>query len=152
MRRVFRPIALTFSALLAVVLVSGCSATKSGSSASAAAAAIAGPKPDYASHTDHFVALQSAGLNGDYPAFARHLKADNPQAVIADLQRSFQGRPFDVYTRKAMSGPKDHRRFVELRSTTGRLYLALVLDKVTGGWRFSRYDLGRNQAVISAKL
>lgn len=151
MRRVLRPAALAAGAVIAAALISGCTPTKSTPSAKQTPATTE-PSPDFASYTDHFIALQSAGLNGDYPAFARHLKSEDPQAVIQALQRSFGGRPFDVYTRKAVSGPSDHKRFVELRSTTGRLYLSLVLDKVTGGWRLARYDLGRNEAAVSAKL
>ena len=115
-------------------------------------AAKATPDPDYVTYTDHFAALQKAGLNGNYASFVGHLKPADPAPLLADLQRSFRGKPFDVYTRRAATGPSDHRRFVELRSTDGRLYLFLKLDKVPGGWAIAEYDLGRNEAAISAKL
>ena len=117
-----------------------------------APSAPAAPKADYVTYTDHFEALQRAGLSANYQGFIGHLKPSDPAPLLADLQRSFRGKPFDVYTRRAETGPVDHRRFVELRSADGRLYLFLKLDKVPGGWAVADYDLGRNEAVISAKL
>lgn len=118
----------------------------------AAPKAEAAPKPDYPTDTGHFSALQTAGLSGDYAGFAGHLKSADPAAVTAQLQRSFGGRPFDVYTRKSDVTDATHQRLVELRNATGRLYLYLRLDRVTGGWKVATYELGRDEGSISAKL
>jgi hypothetical protein len=145
----YRPLAAAL-ALGCLPLLAGC--MDGGSDAGAAPKAEAAPKPDYATHTGHFAELQKAGLTGDYAAFARHLKPADPAAVTSQLQRSFGGRPFDVYTRKSDVSDAAHRRLVELRSATGRLYLYLRLDRVTGGWKVATYELGRDESSISAKL
>lgn len=110
------------------------------------------PKPDFATYADHFAQLQQAGLGGDYARFTALLKPADPAAVLAQLNQSFRGRPFDVYTARQTDGGSAHRRLIELRSTTGRLYLYLELDEVPGGWRVAGYELGRDRAAVSAKL
>ena len=115
-------------------------------------AAPATPKADYTTYSDHFAALQRAGLAGNYTAFAGLLKPQDSSQVTTALQTSFRGGPFDVYTQKSAETNTSHERLVELRSTGGRLYLYLKLDKVPGGWALVGYDLGRNRAAVSARL
>ncbi|MEM1159717.1 MAG: hypothetical protein AAGJ28_02190 [Pseudomonadota bacterium] len=117
-----------------------------------AATTPAEPTADYATEALHFSALQKAGLNADYAAFAGHLKAADPAAVITQLQASFNGSPFDVYTQKSDTDGAAHRRVIELRSTRGRLYVFLQLDKVTGGWTVAGHQIGRDRGTILAKL
>lgn len=140
--------------LAGLCLMSACAdgtARPPGTDAGAKAAAPT-VRADYATYTDHFVALQSAALKGDYPGFAGHLKSANPQTVVTLLQSNFAGRPFDVYTAQARTSATDHRRVVELRGTGGRLYLFLVLDKVTGGWKVTSYEIDRNRNAIVTRL
>ena len=133
---------------LALSLLGACMQGGSGEGASAGAA----PKPDYVTYSDHFVQLQKAGLTGNYDAFVGLLKPADPAPVVAELRRSFRGKPFDVYTRKADASGSAHKRLVELRSSDGRLYLYMKLDKVPGGWKVAGYELGRNKAAMSARL
>ena len=107
---------------------------------------------DYITYSQHFLALQKAGLNGDYAGFAQHLKPADPQSVIQRLNVSFNGRPFDVYTRKTSTSDTTHRRVIELRGMRGRLYLLVRLDRVSGGWKVSDYTIGRDGNAILARL
>ena len=106
----------------------------------------------YATYSDQFAELQTTGLRGDYPGFARALKVDDPASVVAQLNRSFRGQPFDVFTRDATSAPSSHKRAVELRSRTGRMYLFVEMEKVPGGWVVSGHDLSRQSEPILARL
>lgn len=106
----------------------------------------------YATYSDQFAELQTSGLRGDYPGFARALKVDDPAEVVAELNRSFRGQPFDVFTRTATEGPSTHKRAVELRSATGRMYLFVEMSKVPGGWVVSAHDLSRQREPILARL
>jgi hypothetical protein len=108
--------------------------------------------PDYATTGDHFAGLQRAGLAGSYTEFAKHLKAADPKTVTDALQLSFRGGPFDVYTRKSSESGARFQRLVELRSTSGRLYLYVSMDRVPGGWVVSGHDLDRKREVIMARL
>lgn len=108
--------------------------------------------PQYASHADQFAGLQVSGLRGRYTEFAGHLKAADPAGLSAKLNRYFQGRPFDVYTLDANADAQRHKRLVELRSTSGRLYLMVEMDKVPGGWRVAGYDLSPRKAGLNAQL
>ena len=140
--------------VLMVLCLSGlaaCAGTP-GSDETSAPAAPAVPTPDYATAGDHFASLQQAGLSGDYAGFARHLKAEDAKPVVDALRRSFRGGPFDVYTRKSSDAGQRFQRLVELRSTMGRLYLYVAMDRVPGGWVISSHELDRNRAVIMAKL
>ena len=112
----------------------------------------AAPAPDYATTGDHFADLQRAGLAGSYGEFAKHLKAADPKTVTDALQRSFRGGAFDVYTRRSSESGARFQRLVELRSTSGRLYLYVAMDRVPGGWVVSGYDLDRKRDVIMARL
>ena len=132
---------------LALTALSACQNTQS-----SGAAAVSTPKADHATHAEHFAALQRAGLAGNYPAFAGLLKPQDPAQVTAALQASFRGGPFDVYTQKSAQSSNSHERLVELRSTSGRLYLYLKLDKVPGGWALAGYDLGRSRNGVAARL
>lgn len=128
--------------------LASCSGAPTGPEGSPKAAQTVG---EYASFTDYFAKLQGAGLKADYPAFARLLKAGDPAPVLQDLQRSFRGAPFDAYTANSFFNKSHHRRVVELRNTTGRLYLYLELDKIGPRWSLAHYELGRDKA-IAAKL
>lgn len=120
--------------------------------AAATPAAPQAPAPDYATATEHFAGLQRAGLSARYADFAKHLKPSDPKTVTDALQRSFRGRPFDVYTRKYAEKDGSFQRLVELRSTSGRLYLYVELDRVPGGWVVSDHDLSRRGSAILARL
>ena len=109
-------------------------------------------RAEYASSAEQFAGLQRAGLSGDYQGFAGHLKAADPVSVTTQLQRHFRGRPFDVYTRTAKPGADRHQRLVELRSTSGRLYLYVEMDKVPGGWRVAEYELAGKTAELGTQL
>ena len=140
-------------AMTAVCVLGACAqGGQSTSQGAGAAPEVQSDPPQYATSAEQFAGLQRAGLSADYRAFAGHLKADDPAAVTAELQSSFQGRPFDVYTKTAEPGAEAHKRLVELRSTTGRLYLFVELDKVPGGWRVAEYKLDRKQAAVRANL
>jgi len=134
----------------ALLIVPACEPQPGQGSSSEAAKSTSAP--DYVSFTDHFVALQRAGLQADYAGFATHLKAKNAAAVVSELRRRFAGQAFDTYTLSSRSGPVRHQRIVELRGTTGRLYIYLDLGKVTGGWVVAAHQIGRNRDVILAKL
>lgn len=132
-------------------VLAACAAVPGGDSAVTAAKPTS-PAPDYATTADHFAGLQSAGLSAGYAEFAKHLKAADPKTVTDALQRSFRGGPFDVYTRKYSETDGRFQRLVELRSTSGRLYLYVSMDRVPGGWIVSGHDLDRKRAVIMARL
>jgi len=110
------------------------------------------PKADYLTHTDHFQALQRAGLAGNYGAFAKHLKAADSAPVLAQLQKSFRGQPFDVYTAKSQTNATGHIRFIELRGTGGRLYLYIKLKRQPGGWTVGEYEMSRDRRSIAIRL
>ncbi|MEM1299802.1 MAG: hypothetical protein AAGH68_11035 [Pseudomonadota bacterium] len=149
-----RSVVLMFAVVLALCACGkgGPSGSSSAGDAGLSASASSSEPPQYATSAEQFAGLQRAGLSGDYRAFAGHLKAEDPQAVTTKLQQSFGGRPFDVYTRAAKPGEDAHRRLVELRSTTGRMYLYVALDKVPGGWRVADYRLDRKRAAVSTQL
>jgi hypothetical protein len=110
------------------------------------------PPADYLTQSDQFASLQEAALSADYAAFAQHLHAGDPQAVVAQLQDAFAGAPFDLYTLDAETGRNGHRRVAELRGPSGRLYLYLELDRAEGGWNVERYELGRDRDSALARL
>lgn len=137
--------------VLCMCFLAACAAGP-GAGGGGAAAKPASPAPDYVTTADHFAGLQRAGLGAGYAEFAKHLKAADPKAVTDALQRSFRGGPFDVYTRKYTEADGRFQRLVELRSTSGRLYLYVSMDRVPGGWVVSGHDLDRKRAVIMARL
>ena len=146
---------LSTSRSILVVLCLGAMAAcagNPGSGGSGAPTKPATPAPDFATTGDHFRSLQRAGLGASYAEFARHLKASDPKLVTDALQRSFRGGPFDVYTRKSQEANGTFQRLVELRSTSGRLYLYVTLDQVPGGWVVSGHELNRKRTVIMARL
>lgn len=110
------------------------------------------PPADYLTQSDQFASLQEAALSSDYQGFARHLRARDPQAVIAQLNDAFGGDPFDIYTLDARTRSRDHRRVAELRGPAGRLYLYLELDRSDGGWNVARYELGRDRDDVFRRL
>lgn len=138
-------------AVIGVCALAACEAGVGGATSSAPAAPQA-PAPDFATATDHFASLQRAGLGANYVDFAKHLKAADPKIVTDALQRSFRGGAFDVYTRKSAEKGSSFQRLVELRSTSGRLYLFVELDRVPGGWIVKGHDLDRKRSVIMARL
>ena len=152
-----RSLDLTVTGLRAAIavpvlcLVAACAGAP-GANSPAATQQAAAPAPDYLTASDHFAALQSAGLSASYAEFARHLKAADAKTVTDALQRSFRGGPFDVYTRKSAETDGAYRRVVELRSTSGRLYLYVTLDRVSGGWTVSGYELDRRRDAVLARL
>ena len=133
-------------------LLAACAGAPGAASSTAATAEAASPAPDYLTASDHFAALQSAGLSASYAEFARHLKAADAKTVTDALQRSFRGGPFDVYTRKSAETDGAYRRVVELRSTSGRLHLFVTLDRVSRGWVVSGYELDRRRDAVLARL
>ena len=143
---VLRAVAAAFGLCLLVACAGGQAGNGGAPTAPAA------PKPDYATPGDHFAALQRAGLTANYADFARHLKATDAKAVTDALQRSFRSGPFDVYTRKSSEADSQFRRLVELRSTSGRLYLYVAMSRVPGGWILAGHQLDRKRDVIMARL
>ncbi len=144
----------TFPAVALAMLVAAVTACAGPAPRPAAtqAGAPSAAAPDFPTYGAHFLALQRAGLSGDYTAFAGHLKSDDPQTLIGQLEASFRGAPFDVYTQKANTGATTHRRLIELRGPRGRLYLAIRLDRVSGGWKVTGHTIGRNRNAIEARL
>ena len=140
--------------LATAVALSGCAGGSEdfGSDRFRIAARAALPPADYLTQSDQFAMLQEAALSSDYEAFAQHLRARNPQAVVGQLNDAFGGGPFDVYTLEARTGSRDHRRIAELRGPAGRLYLYLELDRSAGGWNVARYDLIRDRADALRRL
>lgn len=111
------------------------------------------PAPsDYPTYTAQFAELTKAAVSADYPLFAKHIGAQDAAPVVAALTKSFRGQPFDAYTRRAVAGDTAYLRFVELRNTTGRLYLFLAMDKTETGWNLSGYELTRKRAAVEARL
>lgn len=110
------------------------------------------PPADYLTQSDQFAELQRAGLAADYQAFADHLRARDPQAVVSQLNDAFAGEPFDAYTIEASTGSREHRRVAELRGQSARLYLFLELDRSEGGWNVARYELGRDRDDAMRRL
>lgn len=139
-------------AVLGICTLAACEGGIGGATAPATPAAPQTPAPDFATATDHFASLQRAGLGARYSEFASHLKAADPKVVTDALQRSFRGGPFDVYTRKSAETGGSFQRLVELRSTSGRLYLFVEMTKVPGGWIVSGHDIDRKRSVIMARL
>ena len=84
------------------------------------------------------------------PIRCRQFSTD--KGLVGQLNASFSGQPFDIYTAKSRTSATDHRRIVELRGTAGRLYLFLVLDKVVGGWTMASYDIDRNRNAIITRF
>ncbi|MEM9062851.1 MAG: hypothetical protein AAGD13_20505 [Pseudomonadota bacterium] len=123
-----------------------------GGSGGSAVKIAAAPAAQFVTYNDQFAELQASGLRGDYAQFARALKAPDPAPVIADLRRSFGGQPFDVYTRRATVNDQTARRAVELRSTTGRLYLFVEMTRVPGGWIVKDYTLSRKRDAVMTRL
>ncbi len=153
-RRIFTPFRMTAVIALAGLLAA-CENPGLGSGGATGAGAgkeAPVPKADYLTHTDHFQSLQRAGLAGNYGAFAEHLKAADPTPVLAQLQKSFAGRPFDVYTAKSQTNATGHIRFIELRGTGGRLYLYVKLKKQPGGWTVGEYEMSRDRRSIAIRL
>lgn len=140
--------------LAASCIFSACQGADPGSrAASAGANAVsAAPAPDYVREPELFALLLSAGLSGDYAAFATALRADADPELRANLQRSFNGRPFDVYTRATGSDDTTFRRFIELRNSSGRLYLLVKMQKVPGGWAFAGFEIDRQAKTLRASL
>lgn len=141
----------------ALLILAGCAdptARGPGAADGATAARQTAPvvNADYTTFTDHFAALQRAGLGADYAGFAGHLKDAAPQTLIADLQANFAGAPFDLYTQKSKTSATQHRRVLELRGPRGRLYMFLELDKVTGGWNVAKCSIDRDRNTIVARL
>ena len=138
--------------LIALGVLAACAEGANRSADTGGKARPAAAAPDFPTYTDHFAALQQAALRGNYQDFARHLKANDAQGLVGQLNASFSGQPFDIYTAKSRTSATDHRRIVELRGTAGRLYLFLVLDKVVGGWTMASYDIDRNRNAIITRL
>ena len=137
--------------LIVLVLLTACAGGPS-ADGQGSSGATDGRQAQYATYSDQFAELQTSGLRGDYPGFAHALKVDDPDTVVAQLNRSFRGKPFDVFTRNAKEGPSSHKRTVELRSTSGRMYLFVEMEKVQGGWVVSGHDLSRQREPILARL
>jgi hypothetical protein len=110
------------------------------------------PPADYRTNADQFADLQRAALAGDYSEFARHLGRGDEEAVVAQLQDAFGGAPFDVYTADAVTNNFAHRRLVELRGPSARLYLYLALDRAPGGWNLAGYQLGQDREALARRL
>lgn len=143
----------TFAVLGVIFALSAC-APQAGTTPGQSGTTTAPPvePADYTTETNHFQSLQRAALGGDYLAFAEHLKAQDAQVVVAQLQQSFGGRPFDVYTAKSQTNATVHKRVVELRGTGARLYLFLELEKVPGGWNVGTYQIERDRRRIVTRL
>jgi len=153
-RRPFGPLRTVF-VLGALGLLAACADQGSGATndpEGAGAAAATPPEADYLTQTQYCQALQSTALKADYAGFAGHLSAADQATIVAALQRSFAGRPFDAYTANTRTTDGAHRRVVELRGTGGRLYLYLELERVPGGWTVGRYQLDRNRRRIVTLL
>ncbi|MEM7422212.1 MAG: hypothetical protein AAF334_00735 [Pseudomonadota bacterium] len=134
----------------ALLLLAAC--TEGEAAGGGASATSSAPAAQYSTSADHFRGMQLAGLRGDYDAFAEHLKTDDPGSVLAELGRSFGGGPFDVYTSKSEARDDSHRRIVELRSTAGRLYVYVALDRVPGGWIVADRAVSRNRQTVSSRI
>lgn len=106
----------------------------------------------YRTASEQFAELQEAALSADYNAFAEHLGAGDVAAVVARLEDSFGGAPFDVYTLEAEDGARRHRRAAELRGPYGRLYLYLELAREGGGWAVRRAEFEPDRAALLAYL
>lgn len=110
------------------------------------------PEVDYDTYTQHFIALQSAGLAADYDSFISHMAESAQPAVMAAIRDAFGGQAFDSSTAKTFNSATHHRRMVELRGTRSRLYLYVELTKVPGGWEVTQSEIGRNRGRIVANL
>lgn len=140
------------SVLLAAGLLAACAPQGGTASGGGAASDTPVREAEYLTRSGHFEALQDAALKADYARFAGLLQAPDPQAVVASLQQSFSGRPFDAYTAQSRNTNSAHKRLLELRGTGGRLYLYVELDKVPGGWDLARYDMGRSRTSVLSNL
>lgn len=113
---------------------------------------VAAPEAQYPTESAHFGSLQKAALSADYASFATHLGSTEPQPIVQTLTQRFGGRPFDVYTETATAAGSTHRRLVELRTTSGRLYLFVQLNKVAGGWNIAAHELTPRRAVAESRM
>ncbi len=146
--RSFRTRASGAVALLLIAgLIAACTEQGGGGAVSILAA-----EPEYKTQSAHYRELQRTGLTGNYTGFAEHLSADETETIVGALNRSFEGRPFDVYTWQVQETQSAMKRLVELRSSAGRLYLYVHLDRVPGGWSVAGWELSRNRATITAQL
>ncbi len=137
-----------FATLVLTCGLGACNADGTGGQAKPEAPAPA----DYLTKTDQYAALTKAAVSADYPAFARHIGAKDPAPVVATLSQNFRGQPFDAYTRRAVEEASAHKRLIELRTTSGRLYLFLAMEKVETGWNLADYELTRSRAAATARL
>jgi hypothetical protein len=110
------------------------------------------PPADYRTQADQFARLQRAALAGDYAAFAGELGSGDAGEVADQLTQAFGGAPFDVYTAEAVTTDSAHRRLVELRGPSARLYLYLALARVPGGWDVADYRLGRDRETLASRF
>ena len=149
MRAYYRKYQLLGALVVCAGLLSACGG-QGGEHDAMATAAVS--EAQYQTQAGHYRELQRAGLTGNYTSFAKHLSGDATDTLVTALNQAFGGRPFDVYTWKAEETQAGLRRLVELRSSSGRLYLFVQLDRVPGGWNVSRWDISRNRAAITAQL
>ncbi len=135
--------------LASAAILAGC---EGGAGAGGGLTAVETPKAAYPTESAHFGALQKAALSADYPSFATHLGSAEPQSIVQTLTLRFGGRPFDVYTEMAKTDARSHRRLVELRTTSGRLYLFVELAKVAGGWDIAAHELTPQRSVAQSRM
>src|SRR5690625_124705 len=107
---------------------------------------------EYRTASDHFAELQQAGLAADYVGFAEHMGKGDAEAVIARLEESFGGAPFDLYTLDVENSAREQRRAAELRGPDARLYLYLELARAGGGWTVRRAEFEPDRAAALAAL
>lgn len=144
--------------LVAALALGACGDDVNGTDRIGAGGDISGGSPSelsegkYRTASEHFAELQQAALSADYNAFARHMGADNAEAVVTRLEESFGGAPFDVYTLDVENGAGEHRRAAELRGPSGRLYLYLELAREGGGWAVRRAEFEPDRAAALAYL
>ena len=142
---------LAFVLLLACAACQGTAQGPSGTSpgASTSSATVA---PDYTREMDHFSKLQVAGLTGNYQAFVQALRGQGDAELQANLTRSFGGQPFDVYTRATGAQGGNFKRLLELRNSSGRLYVLVRMRSVPGGWKLDGYEIDRQADTLRASL
>jgi len=140
-------------ALLAALALTACGPNPGGPAAAPdKPAQPATPAAEYATATQHFIALQQAGLTADYDGFVRHLAEADRAAVKSALAATFAGQSFDSYTARAQGSATAYKRLVELRGTGGRLYLYVELQKVPGGWAVAGTEIGRDRRAMVTRL
>lgn len=135
--------------LASAAVLAGC---EGGAGAGGGLTAVKAPKAQYPTESAHFGALQMAALSADYASFAIHLDGGDTAPIVQTLTQRFGGRPFDVYTEMAKTDTRSHRRLVELRTTSGRLYLFVELSKVAGGWNLAAHELTPRRAVAEGRM